>query len=45
MEDDRSISPSSMASSHDEHDSDMPDIRAYPPVFKYVIQFFMNFKI
>jgi hypothetical protein len=34
MEDDRSTSPSSIASSHDEHDSDLPEIRAYHPTFK-----------
>jgi len=34
MEDDRSISPSSIASSHDENDSDLPEIRAYQPTFK-----------
>ncbi|CAF0796527.1 unnamed protein product [Rotaria sordida] len=33
MEDDRSTSPSSMTSSHDEHDSDVPDIRIYQPTF------------
>jgi hypothetical protein len=34
MEDDRSISPSSIASSHEEHDSDLPEIRTYQPTFK-----------
>lgn len=33
MEDDRSTSPSSIASSHDEHESDLPEIRAYHPTF------------
>ena len=36
MENDRSTSPSSMSSSHDEHDSDLPEVRTFQPIFKLV---------